>query len=190
MEVLIICLGLIAAIIVIIYVVRKIFPVIAILTILFLISMGVLNYYDYSLKDIYGYSQVNSIVKSFDGSMNFDKDEKKLSVDGKGYNLSVQKFDDGTEIYGESSLLDEKATESMLGLFSTSIKVFGGEELLKEDLTDIDTGEVLGGIVEVLQDESTYNVLLESMKSSGNVLESGKFKMYVKDDKLKLEKEK
>jgi hypothetical protein len=187
-----IALGIIFFIILLIFFIKKILPLLIIFALIFVLCFGLLSYYGVSIKDAWGYQQLASISDLVKGDFNYEKDKKKLIVTGDGYSMSVQKFDDGTEINGESSILNKQATEKLLGLFATSVEVFGNDDLKGAQFKDLATGDVIGdstvSVVEALQDKESYDKILDSMNTTGNVLEAGKLKMYIKDDKLKLEK--
>lgn len=198
MDGVLITLGIIVAIllgaILLFKIVKKVLPFLITFIVLLCISLGLLNYYGITIKDLWGYKEISSLVDMVDGNIDYNNKENKLLLEGNGFEMSVQKFEDGTEIKGESLLIDEKATETLLGLFSTTADVFGNENLEDINLKEMDSGKIIGdasiNFIEEFQKKETYDKYLKSMSETGNVLESGKIRMYIEDDKLKLEKSK
>lgn len=198
MDGVLITLGIIVAIllgaILLFKIVKKVLPFLITFIVLLCISLGLLNYYGITIKDLWGYKEISSLVDMVDGNIDYNNKENKLLLEGNGFEMSVQKFEDGTEIKGESLLIDEKATETLLGLFSTTADVFGNENLEDINLKEMDGGKIIGDVsinfIEEFQKKETYDKYLKSMSESGNVLESGKIKIYIDGEKLRLEKNK
>lgn len=150
-----------------------------------------LHFKGIALNDVYGYVKLTEMVKEMNSKMSYDRENRVFSIKGDEYSFNLKRLDDGIEIRGSASVQNKEAIQSMLNLFVGAEKIFKLDDLLKNP-SGVETigNSAFENVEDMIKNPNQYMNMIKELDKSGNVLQIGKVKMYVKDNQFYVEKEK
>lgn len=201
-KTLLIGLAIFIVILLVVFLIRKIFVGVVVLI---LLSLGIffgLNYYNLNVTELADVVDIYEKASEVKSNVKYNKEEKRFEIVGKEFNLLISKDDETGEylVEGEAPAVSEEGVNSMISLLNMANKTLqidkAWDEVKNLNKDGSNAGEVVNdsllhmgsGLEGFIANPEEFKKVTEQLGSSGEVLVLGNLELKVVDDKLKINK--